>query len=202
MNAWITLQDDLKVFTMTFALPKGFERTLWSIVSVDDGNDLKVSDSHTLIEPCTHRQSGPLKPSCLDISFHQLRSILITNPHLQHLFLSAILLPLIKPTYKVTINFTPAFRISLTCTNLSPGNCCHFPRISYLIGAETATFQHLTGFDIAAIWQPRIQMIDQQPQGARGSGRVRESRPGSGNCRWEAENGIDVDMVTGFRILR
>ncbi|KAL8834376.1 MAG: hypothetical protein Q9170_003786 [Blastenia crenularia] len=70
--------------------------------------------------------------------------------------------------------------LSITCTNIDPGVCCIFP----VRGAEIVTFNHLTAFDIAAVWRsryvpgPTYQALDC-------SGSVLHSGTGPGIFTWE-----------------
>ncbi|KAL8922589.1 MAG: hypothetical protein Q9208_005093 [Pyrenodesmia sp. 3 TL-2023] len=70
--------------------------------------------------------------------------------------------------------------LTVTCTNLLPGVCCVYPTQ----GAEVATFEHLTAFDIAALWTDRLVLGGPARFIYSCSGRLLQSRPGPGRWRW------------------
>ncbi|KAL8998129.1 MAG: hypothetical protein Q9169_002750 [Polycauliona sp. 2 TL-2023] len=69
--------------------------------------------------------------------------------------------------------------IVLTCTNIAPGVCCEGPRGT---GADNVRIQHLTIFDVAALWQSRRSPTGQILTEC--SGRIVDSRPGPADWRW------------------
>ncbi|KAL8952536.1 MAG: hypothetical protein Q9222_001566 [Ikaeria aurantiellina] len=111
------------------------------------------------------------------------------------------LLSLIKQTCQVNIrlDLVPSAAqnsqlMSSLCLNIPPGICCRFP----IIGAAAVTFEHLTAFDIAAVWQLRADLSQQQNNGKDCSGRVADTRPGPGNWRWESRGSlITAERATG-----
>ncbi|CAO1604314.1 hypothetical protein XANCAGTX0491_007873 [Xanthoria calcicola] len=78
------------------------------------------------------------------------------------------------------------------CTNLAPGICCLAPRGT---GADHVLIQHLTLFDIAALWQSRRETANPvmspswqpplQIDHTDCSGRVVDSRNGPGDWQWD-----------------
>ncbi|KAL9033795.1 MAG: hypothetical protein Q9180_005759, partial [Flavoplaca navasiana] len=84
------------------------------------------------------------------------------------------------------INLLPPYghgNLIATCTNLAPGTCCIAPRGT---GADDVHIQHLTMFDIAALFQSRRERSPSGPLILHDecSGRVVDSRPGPGAWRW------------------
>lgn len=86
--------------------------------------------------------------------------------------------------------------VTATCLNAQPGVCCIF---SY-VGATYAYFEHLTAFDIAAVWRYRITNPSDfatSPLVSACSGRVLESRPGPGDWEWTSEDMEAVSRSSG-----
>lgn len=80
------------------------------------------------------------------------------------------------------VNLLPPYghgNIVTKCTNIAPGICCLAPRGT---GADDVHIQHLTIFDVAALWGSR-RRTDWQIY-AECSGRVVDSRTGPGDWRW------------------
>ncbi|KAL8761461.1 MAG: hypothetical protein Q9184_002418 [Pyrenodesmia sp. 2 TL-2023] len=88
----------------------------------------------------------------------------------------------------------PSQPLTMTCTNLRPGVCCEYPTQ----GAEAVTFNHLTAFDIAAVWTERL--MSGGPSSVirirSCSGRLLQSRPGPGHWRWVLDEPY-VDRARG-----
>lgn len=85
--------------------------------------------------------------------------------------------------------------LTCTCTSIAPGVCCMAPSPS---GADHVSFQHLTAFDIAAIWKSRLPLGATANEHIRGcSGRVLQSHSGPGAFVWDIWGNPAVPMAHG-----
>ncbi|KAI4095170.1 MAG: hypothetical protein LQ339_007330 [Xanthoria mediterranea] len=114
--------------------------------------------------------------------------------------LTIIILLLLLTPFSTPVNIQLTHQVTLLppygngdivsrCTNLAPGICCLAPRGT---GADHVLIQHLTLFDIAALWQSRRETANPispwqplQTYHTDCSGRVVDSRNGPGDWQWD-----------------
>lgn len=101
------------------------------------------------------------------------------------------LITFVATTIQVSVTlyneYDPQTIVSLTCTNLLPGQCCTAPsEVFRAYSAHVVTFEDLNAWDIAAIWrsgQPAFRLSRPPKNGCLGE--VWRSRSGPGTWTWK-----------------
>lgn len=92
--------------------------------------------------------------------------------------------------------YVPGFEVSMTCSNLLPGQCCTAPQTPFRsYSAHVVSFRGLAPWHIAAIWRSRVQTLGQFDLSASYTGcssEVWRSRTGPGTWTWEMWGEADV----------
>ena len=113
--------------------------------------------------------------------------------NLKYLWLSSVLFRISTATPQVSVTlhneYIPGYDVSMTCSNLRPGQCCSAPHTSFRShSAHVVSFTGLAPLHIAAIWRSRVRPVSQMDFSTASTGcssEVWRSRTGPGTWTWE-----------------